>query len=123
MSSLRMIAAASILALSASAAAQPAAVTIDVLNFAFTPQPIQLVAGKPVTLMLVNRSGSGHDFTAPAFFAAAQVTAGAAPKGEIDLRGHEAKSITLVPRAGTYEVHCSHFLHKQLGMVGTIIVR
>jgi plastocyanin len=29
----------------------------------------------------------------------------------------------LIPRAGTYHAHCSHFMHKQLGMSDTIVVR
>jgi plastocyanin len=40
----------------------------------------------------------------------------------IDLKPHETKSITLVPARGTYQAHCSHFLHKQMGMSDTIIV-
>ena len=40
----------------------------------------------------------------------------------VDLRGGETKRVTLVPRAGTYSVHCSHFLHKQFGMTDRIIV-
>jgi plastocyanin len=101
----------------------PAALTINVASFSFAPKPIQLVAGKPVTLTLVNQSGSGHDFTAKEFFAASRITAGAAPGGKIPLEGHETKSITLVPTVGTYEVHCSHFLHASMGMTDTIVVR
>ena len=92
------------------------------MSFSYHPRPIHLRAGQPVTLTFVNRSGSGHDFTAPAFFAAARIVAGAAPGGEIDLRGGEAKRITLVPLAGTYQAHCSHFMHTQLGMRNTIVV-
>ena len=109
---------------SAQPRAAPAAAsqTIDVASFSFTPKPIRLAAGKPVTLSFVNRSGSGHDFTAKEFFAASTITAGAAPGGEIELAGHERKSITVVPRAGTYKAHCSHFLHASFGMVDTIVV-
>ena len=104
--------------------AQPApqAVTIGVFSFGFTPKPIQLHAGQPVTLTFVNQSGSGHDFTAPTFFASSMISAGAAPGGKIPLAGHETKSITLVPRAGTYAAHCSHFLHSSMGMTDQIIV-
>jgi plastocyanin len=106
----------------APAAAQPAQLTVQLWNFGFGPQPIRLAAGKPVTLTFVNQSGSGHDFAAPGFFQHARVLAGAAPGGAVDLDGHETRSITLVPAAGTYEVHCSHFLHKQMGMTDTIVV-
>ena len=118
----RLTAAALLMFAAAPAAAQPAAITIDVQNFSFAPVPIHLRAGQPVTLTFVNRSGSGHDFTAAKFFASSRITAGAAPNGEIDLPGHATKSITLVPAAGTYPAHCSHFLHKQMGMSDLIVV-
>ena len=118
------VAAAAALALgfSAPAPAQPAAQTILLWNYGYSPRPIHLRAGQPVTLTFVNRSGSGHDFTAKAFFANSTIVAGAAPGGEIELRSGASKSITLVPRAGTYKVHCSHFMHAPLGMRDTIIV-
>ena len=123
MTPLRLLAAAALtLAFAAPSAAQPAGATIDVQSFRFAPQPIRLAAGRPVTLTFVNRSGSGHDFTAPAFFANARITAGSAPKGEIELRPHETKTITLIPRAGTYQAHCSHFLHTQMGMSVAVVV-
>ena len=118
---LRTAAAAAAL-VAGSALAQPAAVTIDVQNFSFAPSPIHLGAGRPVTLTFVNRSGGGHDFTAAKFFASSRITAGAAPDGEIELAPHQVQSITLIPSAGTYKAHCSHFMHKQMGMSDLIIV-
>jgi plastocyanin len=117
----RLATAAAAVLLAAPALGQPA-VTIDVQNFSFAPRPIHLRAGQPVTLTLVNRSGSSHDFTAAKFFAASRITAGAAPDGEIELAGHATRSITLVPAAGTYKAHCGHFMHKQMGMSDVIIV-
>lgn len=111
------------LVLASQAAAQPAQLVIQVSSFSFAPNPIQLAAGKPVTITFDNRSGSGHDFTAKEFFAASTITAGAAPGGKVALAGHESKSITLVPRAGTYDAHCSHFLHASMGMTDQIIVK
>jgi plastocyanin len=93
-----------------------------VQSFSFAPRPIHLRAGQPVTLTFVNRSGGGHDFTAKKFFASSRIVAGAAPDGEIELSGHQTRSITLVPRAGTYKAHCGHFMHKQMGMTDLIIV-
>jgi len=109
-------------AFAAPAAAQPARVTVDVWSFGFGPRPIQLRSGQPVTMTFVNRSGSSHDFTAPGFFQHATITSGSAHEDEIELRGHETKSITLIPRRGTYQAHCSHFMHKQLGMSDYIYV-
>jgi len=75
-----------------------------------------------VTLTFVNRSGAAHDFTARSFFGTSTITGGAAPDGEIELAPHETKSVTLVPRAGVYHAHCSHFFHKQMGMSDEIVV-
>ena len=116
-------AAALSLFLAGPAAAQPAQVRVDLASFSYAPSPIHLAAGKPVTMNFVNVSGSGHDFTAKKFFANSRITAGSAPGGEIGLGPRQTKTITLVPSAGTYKVHCSHFLHKQFGMRTLIIVR
>lgn len=120
----------------APAAAQPASVTIYLWSFNYAPKPIYLRAGRPVTLTFVNRSGSSHDFVARSFFANSRILSGMgmgsamgqgmgmgkAMDGMVDLRGGETKRVTLVPRAGTYPVHCSHFMHKQLGMSDVIVV-
>ena len=110
------------LALSAPLSAQPPGQTIYVWSFNFSPRPIQLAAGRAVTLTFVNRSGSAHDFVAHTFFGTSRIIAGDASEGEIDLPPHATKSITLVPRLGTYHAHCSHFLHAQMGMTNQIIV-
>src|SRR5947209_6709589 len=103
---MRVFPAAAIAALSlfigAPAAAQPARQTILVWSYGFSPRPLHLAAGRPVTLTFVNRSGGGHDFTAGLFFQSATITAGSAGDGQIELAPHETKSITLIPRAGTY---------------------
>ena len=123
MSFSRLASAAFLSVLAASpATAQPQAITISVFSFGFTPKPIHLRAGQPVTLTFVNQSSHGHDFTAPEFFAASAVSAGAAPGGKIPLAGNQTKSITLTPRAGTYPAHCSHFLHSSMGMTDQIVV-
>jgi len=95
---------------------------IMVWSFGFAPNPIRLAAGQPITLSFQNRSGSSHDFTAREFFASSRITAGAAPEGEIELKPHETKSVTLIPRAGTYKAHCGHFFHEPLGMTDAIVV-
>src|SRR6478672_8947885 len=123
MSFSRLASAAFLSVLAASpAAAQPQAITISVFSFGFTPKPIHLRAGQPVTLTFVNQSSHGHDFTAPEFFAASAVSAGAAPGGKIPLAGNQTKSITLTPRTGTYPAHCSHFLHSSMDMTDQIVV-
>ena len=110
------------LAASAAPAEQPAQFVVQVWSFGFAPQPIALAAGKRVSLTFVNRSGSMHDFSAHSFFAHATGVSGAVEDGEVELAPHETKTVTLVPARGTYHAHCSHFLHKQMGMSDVIIV-
>jgi plastocyanin len=115
-------AAASLLSAPSAALAQPASLVVQVYSYGFAPNPIHLAAGRPVTLTFVNQSGSSHDFTATSFFANSTITAGAAPEGELELAPHQSRTVTLVPRAGTYHAHCSHFFHKQMGMSDLIVV-
>lgn len=96
--------------------------TINVYSFGFQPHPIHLAAGRQVTLTFVNRSGSSHDFTARTFFHASRILSGNVAEGEVELAPHETKTITLVPRTGTYKAHCSHFLHATMGMTDNIVV-
>jgi plastocyanin len=116
-----LAAAAPLLAIPASA--QAPVQTIELSSFAYTPRTITLAAGKPVTLAFVNRSRDAHDFTARNFFARSRIVSGSAPGGEIELKGGQSRSVTLIPAAGRYKVHCGHFLHRQFGMAGTILVR
>jgi plastocyanin len=110
------------LAFTAPAAAQPAAQTIQLYSFGFTPRAIHLAAGRPVTLNFVNSAGGGHNFSAPSFFATAKIASGSAPNGVVELGAHQSRAITLTPRAGTYKFRCTHTFHKALGMTGTILV-
>lgn len=111
------------LAIGGSAVAQPAAQVIQVWSYGFAPNPIYLAAGRPVTLTFANQSGSSHDFVAKSFFANARIIRGNVEDGEVDLPAHRSVTVTLVPRTGNYNAHCSHFLHKQLGMNSVIVVR
>ncbi|HEX8624532.1 MAG TPA: cupredoxin domain-containing protein [Allosphingosinicella sp.] len=100
-------------------------VEVKLSSFDFTPSTLRLRAGRPVILHLVNTGSGGHDFTAPVFFAAAQVRSqdrGAVGKGSVDLRGRQSIDIALVPRAGVYPLRCTHAFHKTFGMTGRIVV-
>ena len=45
-------------------------------------------------------------------------------KSGVDLEGGESVDIHLIaPPPGSYEMHCSHFMHSSFGMTGTIVVR
>ena len=105
------------------ATAQAPVQIVELRNFDYSPRELRLRAGQPVTLTFVNRAGGAHDFTAKSFFARSRIVAGSAAGGQIELRGGQSRSVTLVPAAGRYKVHCGHFMHKQFGMTGTIIVQ
>ena len=102
--------------------AQAPVQTVALYSYGYAPNPLRLAAGKQVTLTFVNRSGSGHDFTARSFFRGSRIVSGRVADGEIELGRGRSASVTLIPARGTYKVHCGHYFHKQLGMHGTIIV-
>lgn len=98
---------------------------VRLANFSYAPETIRLSAGQPVVLRLANASSGGHDFTAPAFFAAAQVRAedrAAIVDGGVEVAGRASREIGLVPSAGRYPLKCGHAFHKLLGMSGAILV-
>ena len=100
-------------------------ITVQLSNFAFEPAYLRLKAGVPVHLHLTNESNGGHDFSAPAFFAASSFPPGttAPPHGEVAVGSHKTIDITVVPGTpGVYRLECTHFLHSLFGMHGTIEV-
>jgi plastocyanin len=97
-------------------------VQVELSSFDFDPGTIRLRAGEPVVLRLVNRSGGGHNFVAPLFFAAASGVSGPVSNGGVELRGHQSAEVRLVPTRGTYRLRCTHTLHSTLGMRGRIVV-
>ena len=105
--------------------AQPAAPVrvINLVSYAYAPAPIQLAAGRPITLRFVNRAGKGHDFTAASFFRSARILSGRVQGGEVELSPGQTVDITLIPAAGRYNAHCSHPFHKVFGMKSTIVVQ
>lgn len=116
------------LGLAAPAVAQPQAATVAVTmsNFKFEPNALQLRAGVPTVLHLVNSAGGGHNFTAPQFFAAARLAPASQALvhgGTVEVPKHSAVDVELVPAAGQYPLKCSHTLHSSFGMKGTIVVR
>jgi plastocyanin len=129
----RTIAAAALIAaLSLSTAHEAAAqgtaqvVDVELSSFAFTPKMLTLQHGRSYRLHLVNTSGGGHDFTALEFFGASAIAPADRAKivgGKVKLAGKQSVDITLTPeKTGTYELHCSHFLHAGMGMKGAITV-
>jgi len=99
-------------------------VTVRLSNFDFAPAKFRLRVGVPVHLQLINDSTGGHDFSAPAFFAASTLVSGLPPRdGTVEVPPKGSVDLTVVPRAlGTYKVECTHFMHSLFGMSGTISV-
>lgn len=102
-------------------------IEINLSNFKFTPSRIELRPGGAYLLHLSNTSSGGHNFSAKEFFAAATV----APedqarivRGAIEMSGGEQLDIRLIaPPAGTYPLHCGHFMHSVFGMKGVLVVQ
>jgi len=102
-------------------------VDINLANFKFTPATITLRHGQPYVLHFVNLSSGGHNFVARQFFAAAAIAPqndAVVKSGAVALHGGETADVRLVaPAAGTYEAHCSHFMHSTFGMTGSVVVQ
>ncbi len=109
----------------AAPAPKPVTVTVRMMDRKFTPQVIRLKAGKATRLVLINRDRTEHDFYAPAFFGAAQLgpsDVGALEKNRLNVRSGEARAITVIPRAGHYDVKSTKALDVASGMQGQILV-
>ena len=115
-----------LLAAPAASSAQDAARAVDVrlTSFDFTPREIRLRAGQPIVLRLTNPGRGGHNFSAPQFFAAAQVAAGQGSirGGAIEVPSRQTVTVRLTPARGTYRLRCTHTLHTTFGMRGEIVV-
>jgi plastocyanin len=102
-------------------------VTITLTDYAFTPGTLELKAGSAYQLHFVNSGSKDHNFSAPEFFAAAQIAPddqAKAAKGLVGLGAGQTVDITVTPgSAGTFAVECTHFMHKMMGMHGNIIVQ
>ena len=100
-------------------------VEIVLSNFKFAPEELHLRQGQSYRLHFVNNGSGGHNFSAPDFFASAQIDpadAAAITKGGIELAKGETRDVRLKPAAGTYKVKCTHFMHRAFGMKGKITV-
>lgn len=101
------------------------AVAVNLTDFDFTPSQLGFQAGQPVRLVLANTGSGLHDFSAPAFFAAASYRQGGTlPRGgKVAVAQNQTAEIDLVPGApGQYPLDCTEFLHAMLGMTGAINV-
>jgi plastocyanin len=110
------------------AAAQTATpITVTLSNYAFTPSELDLKSGTTYRMHLVNAGTKTHSFSAPEFFAASQIAGedqAKVVKGLVDLENGQFVDITVTAgRPGTFSFECTHFMHKMMGMHGTIVVQ
>lgn len=99
-------------------------VTVETIEYRFTPLQLVFRHGRPYRLVLVNRGRELHEFTAPEFFQASSVRnpdALVADRHEAVVHPGERKEILFVPlRTGLYPLSCAD--HETFGMIGTIRV-
>ena len=93
--------------------------------FAYEPNVIRLRAGQPVKLRFVNNGRTTLSFSAPRFFAAADIR----PHDRARLRGGNLRlgpgdwvTVALVPAPGRYRVRSRNLAHRLLGMSALIVV-
>ena len=101
--------------------------TVTLTDYAFTPGTLDLKSGTAYQLHFVNSGSKDHNFSAPEFFAAAQIAPddqAKVAKGAVGLGAGQAVDIAVTASsAGTYAVECTHFMHKMMGMHGNIVVQ
>jgi uncharacterized cupredoxin-like copper-binding protein len=89
------------------------------------PRRIQLRAGEPVRLRLVNVDPTRHSFSAPEFLSQAQLRSRDKrwiSGGSIVVPAGDVREVVLVPAPGRYRARCGNLLHRILGMSSEIIV-
>jgi plastocyanin len=86
-------------------------VTVSATEFSYDPETIEVEAGTPVTLTLINRGVVEHDITIDDLGIVIHANPG------------ETVSETFTIPAGEYHVHCSIPGHHEAGMMGMLIAR
>ena len=102
----------------------PVTVNVVMADYSFTPDHLTLRHGMPYRLHLENHGKETHEFTAPVFFARAQIDNPdvlTRERTEIVMQPGDVKDVFLIaPAPGTYDLRCSD--HDWAGMVGGITV-
>jgi len=101
--------------------------SITLSNYSFTPNVLDLQAGVTYRMHFINGGSKDHNFSAPEFFAASQIAPddqAKIEKGLVALDSGQSVDITITPdHPGIFAVECTHFMHKTMGMHGSITVR
>lgn len=100
-----------LVALLAACGASPNSVTVAMKDMRFRQEEVQVKAGQPVTLKVVNQDGYAHAFDID----------------ELDLHrplaANETVELTFTPQqAGRYRFYCGTPGHEAAGMVGVLVV-
>lgn len=106
-------------------------VEVELDEFSFAPETLDLRAGVPYRLVLRNGGSGGHTFVSDGFFRSIAVRRLAGPGSEISQP--RLQTIAVAPetervlefvsvRAGDYPLECTLPLHASFGMTGTIRV-
>lgn len=115
-------------------AAEPTPITVQASEYLFTPNSIQLVAGQPVQLTIVNTGQADHDvksdmpvsnltYVQADNDAAEQVQNAAEGTFDVDFDQGDTSTVTFVPTTpGTYDFKCDEPNHAEQGMTGTFTV-
>src|SRR5690606_38986318 len=89
-----------------------AEVDVEAYDYRFSPETIQVRAGSTVTVRLRNQGVEHHNWAAPELNVATP-----------DIPSGSEAVIEFTPgRPGTYEIVCTVPGHRQLGMVGKLVV-
>jgi uncharacterized cupredoxin-like copper-binding protein len=110
---------------SPNAAPQPVEVDVVMVDYKFIPDHLTFEHGVLYRLHLENHGKETHEFTAPTFFATADIQNREVLSNEgteILLQPGDSKYILLTPRrTGTFDLTCAD--HDWFGMVGGITVK
>ena len=104
-------------------------VVIDIAmsDYAFTPNKLDLAAGSQYELHFTNAGTKGHDFASKELFAAVTVAPEDRAKvedGSVEDEGGATVDVRITAdKPGSYEFHCSHFMHSTFGMTGTAVIQ
>ena len=110
-------------------------ISLQVQDFEFTPKTLQVKAGQPVVLSVKNTGTVAHDWSIMEIPTVGEAHSSADPKGhtmegmaEPELHvaiapGSTGKLEFTPEKAGTYEFFCTVAGHRDLGMVGQLVVQ
>ena len=123
----RILALSAILSAASVAGAAPKPVEVDVVmvDYQFMPDHLTFQHGVHYQLHLENHGKETHEFTAPIFFATADIDNPdvlSNGRSEVLMQPGDKKDLFLTPRKpGTYDLRCAD--HDWYGMVGGITVK